>query len=264
MKLPSLLRRQLLGPFLVALLAAGVAEGQDGAPAKGRGGERGDHERSQVWESLKPEQREKLREAMREAWTDPAVINAREEVKHATEAYQAAVKSVVERVDPSVAELLAKVQTAKGGKPVHGVGGGNAPRGFDEQINPPGFLERLDPEVREKFQRAEVAAMESEVVKTARSELGRIRDEDQALRRRRLEAHRQLRRVTLEEMVRIDPSLAEVQKRLGGVGRGGASRKGGEGTDRKGEGKRGKPVKSEGEKDGKDRKDDAQADRKDP
>jgi RPA family protein len=222
----------MIRPFSFATLAAlglslsmgpfsGTAEEKESG--KPRVWEKKDREKIQAWESLSPEQREKLREALRGVWTDPAVINAREEVKHATEAYQAAIKAAVERADPTVADLLSKVQgSGMMALPPDGPNGPGSPgspsgllnRGFDQQIRPPGFLDGLSPEAREKFRKTEEEAMSSAVVKAARSELDRIRGEDEALRRERVEAHRKLRKVTVEEMIRIDPSIAAMQKRL--------------------------------------------------
>lgn len=200
-----------------------------------------DREKVAAWETLSPEQREKLREALRGVWTDPTVINAREEVKHATEAYQAAIKAAVEKADPSVAELLSKIQGTgmMGAMPPGGPGGPGGPgatsgRGFEPQIRPPGFLEGLSPEAREKFRHAEERAIASDRVKSVRAELDQIRQEDEALRRKRIEAHRKLRKVTVEEMVRIDPAIAEMQKRLLEGGRSGnEKKKDGEGKEKK-------------------------------
>lgn len=217
---------------LLQLPLSGMAQEKEGS--KPRVWEKKDREKVQAWESLSPEQREKLREALRGVWTDPAVINAREEVKHATEAYQAAIKAAVERADPSVADLLSKVQGSgmMGAMPPGGPGGpgsanGSPMRGFDQQIRPPGFLDGLSPEAREKFRKTEEEAMNSETVKAARSELDQIREEDEALRRKRVEAHRKLRKVTVEEMIRIDPTIAAMQKRLldGGRPSGNADKK---------------------------------------
>lgn len=224
---PANLAALCLSLLLISL--SGIAQEKEES-SKPRVWEKKDREKVQAWESLSPEQREKLREALRGVWTDPAVINAREEVKHATEAYQAAIKAAVERADPSVTDLLSKVQGAgmMGAMSPGGPGGPSGPggpggpgspngsprRGFDQQIRPPGFLESLSPEAREKFRKTEEAAMGSEAVKAARAELDRIHEEDEALRRKRIEAHRNLRKVTVEEMIRIDPSVAEMQKRL--------------------------------------------------
>ncbi|MBU6179106.1 MAG: hypothetical protein KGR69_05545 [Verrucomicrobia bacterium] len=244
---------------ITALLASGHASAgaeesaKDGGAAKPetakkRVWEKAERERFHAWESLSPEQRERLREALRQVWTDPSVITAREEIKHASDAYQAAIKSALEKTDPSVAELLAKVQMPGGmgaGVP-GGLGAMNLPggpavpgtgpvRNFDEQIRPPGFLESLSPEDREKFRRAEAAALGSEAVKAARAELAKIREEDEALRRKRLEAHRHLRKVTVGEMVRIDPSITPMQKRLLEAGKPGPTekKKSGEGKEEK-------------------------------
>jgi len=221
---PANLAALCLSLLLISL--SGIAQEKEES-SKPRVWEKKDREKVQAWESLSPEQREKLREALRGVWTDPAVINAREEVKHATEAYQAAIKAAVERADPSVTDLLSKVQGAgmmgamspggpsgPGGPGGPGSPNGSPRRGFDQQIRPPGFLESLSPEAREKFRKTEEEAMNSEAVKAARTELDRIHEEDEALRRKRVEAHRNLRKVTVEEMIRIDPAVAEMQKRL--------------------------------------------------
>jgi hypothetical protein len=239
------------------------AEVNDKGKGKGRadkpqenGGirDKGETARLEVWESLSDEQRDKLKQALRDVWTDPAVISAREEVKQAGDAYQESITAAVSRVDPSVAEVMTRIQRSnsgmahehiwgrpplaigQGGKgvlpPLHAPGpqekggsgsqekGGSGPRrGFDDQIKPPGFLDNLPPEARDKFRRAEAAALDSEVVKAARSELEKIREEDEVLRRKRLEAHRKLRKITIDEMERIDPSIAEIRKKLPGEDR---------------------------------------------
>lgn len=239
------------------------ADGQERGEAKPRLWEKGDRERVEAWESLSDEQRERLREALREVWTDPAVVTAREEVKHAGDAYQAAVKSAMERVDPSVAELLAKVQGSGGRSPERGGAfppggpgnsggpgpggpggqGGGMMRGFDELFKPPGFLESLSSETRERFRKAEEEALKSEAVKQARGDLTKVRDEDDALRRKRIEAHRRLRKAILEEMVRIDPGLVETQKRLLEGNRANAADKKGQEKKREKEGPVGEPGK---------------------
>lgn len=220
-------------PLLAALamLLPGAGGAEEGASPKVEAPKKrilgkAERERIEAWESLSPEQREKLRQALRQVWADPAVVSAREEIKHAGDAFQAAIKSAVERADPSMAEILAKLQgggMGPGGLMLPGgpvASGGNPMRGFDEQIRPPGFLESLPPGDREKFRKAEEAAMRSEAVEGARAELARLREEDEALRRKRLEAHRKLRKVAVEEMIRIDPSIAPMEKRLleGGKG----------------------------------------------
>lgn len=210
---------------IMAMAAPSGAEGPENP--RGRPWEKGEAERAEVWGSLSPEQREKLKQALRDVWTDPAVISAREEVKQASDAYQAAIKAAVSRADPSVADVMAKIQRSNSGMantqiagPPLGIGqppmGMGQKKGFDDQIKPPGFLDSLPAEAREKFRKTEEAAMASDVVKAAKADLDKIREEDEALRRKRLEAHRKLRKVTLDEMVRIDPSIGEMRKKLSG------------------------------------------------
>lgn len=217
----------LTGIVFVAILSmTGASTAQEPEAPRGRSWEKGEAERLEVWESLSPEQREKLKQALRDVWTDPAVISAREEVKQASDTYQAAIKAAVSRVDPSVADVMAKIQRSNSGmahehisgRPPMGMG---QKKGFDDQIKPPGFLDALPPEAREKFRRAEEAAMASDAVKAAKVELEKIREEDESLRRKRLEAHRKLRKVMIDEMVRIDPSIGEIRKKLSGEDRSG-------------------------------------------
>jgi len=250
---PSL--RTLVFAASLLVTAASLAEESSGETRKDKPGmskervrDKGDVARLEVWESLSPEQRDKLKQALRDVWTDPAVISAREEVKQAGDAYQVAIKAAVSRADPSVAEVMSKIQRSNSGmahehiwgrppmstgqtgngipQPPHGQGpsekGGPGPRrGFDDQIKPPGFLDNLPPESRDKFRQAEESALASDAVKVARAELEKIREEGESLRRKRLEAHRTLRKVTLDEMIRIDPSIAGIRKKLSGEERGG-------------------------------------------
>ncbi len=183
-------------------------------------GHSGEGARIEAWESLSPEQREKLREALRKVWSDPGVVSARAEVKQASDAYQAAVKNAVSKADPTIADALAKLQKASSGM-LHehisgrppGVGMGPK-RGFEEELKPPGFLESLNPESREKFRIAEAEAMKSESVLAVKGELEKIRRDDEEIRSKRLDAYRRLRKSILEEMVRFDPSVSEMQSRL--------------------------------------------------
>lgn len=247
---PSRMIRSLA--LLLCVFFTGTAFGEEGE-RKGRGkpdkqieGRRdtGDSARREAWESLSEEQREKLKSALRDVWTDPAVISAREEVKQASDAYQDAIKVAVSRSDPSLAEAMTKIQRSHSGMAHERIWGGpgrggrdsgkgvpqtssrrGAPgekggtksrRGFGDQIRPPGYMDALSKEEQEQFRRAEEAALASEAVQTARSELEKIREEGEALRRRRLDAHRNLRKVTVDEMMRIDPAIAGIRKKLSG------------------------------------------------
>lgn len=216
--LVQILARSIFAGVLL-LTAHSTAQGPDFTGPKGEG--MNEKARSQAWDELTPEQKEKLRQALRDVWADPAVIAARAEVKQASDAYQAAVKAAVSRADPSIADALAKIQRANSGiahehisgRPPMGLG---PKRGFEDEFKPPGFLDSLPPEAREKFRKAESEAVKAESVTAVRAELEEIRRQDEELRSKRLEAYRKLRKAVTDEMVRIDPSIAELQKRLSG------------------------------------------------
>lgn len=170
------------------------------------------------WESLSQEDREKLREALREVWTDPAVLSAREEVKLASEAYQEAIRNAVGKADPSVAGLLKEMQAVNEGNGRARVKGDGpvrfGPRGLEYSAGPPAFLENLTPEERELFKEAEQKAQSDKSVIAARKELEALRERDEQIRRQKMEAHQKMRRAVLEVMFADNPELKSLQSRL--------------------------------------------------
>lgn len=180
------------------------------------GGGRGHGE---AWEALDEGKKQRLREALREVWTDPSVISAREEVKVASDAYQRAIRSAIGKADPEVAEVLKKLQSMNEGRSQERLGGGPPVRMLprrsgDYPIGPPSLIEDLSEEEKSRFREAERKAKESASVMAARAEMEEVRREDEKLRRKRMETLRRIRAATLEEMVRIDPSLGELRDEL--------------------------------------------------
>ena len=212
---------------LLSWSSPAVSQG-DASPGKGAAGfggkpKSGNAMGGQAWESLDEEQKRKLREALRDVWTDPAVLSAREEVKVASESYQRAIRNAISKVDPSVAEVLKELQSLNEGRTQERLGGGpgGGPhvrmmprRGGDYPIGPPSFLENLSEDERERFQKAEKEARESDVVQKVKEELEMIRKEDESLRKRKMEGLRKVRIAVLNEMVQIDPSLEDLRGQL--------------------------------------------------
>lgn len=171
------------------------------------------------WSELSEEDRTRLRDALRQVWSDPAVINAREEVKEATDAYQSAMRGAVQRVDPSMAEALFTLQKIVEGETRDKLGGpagfpGTFPRkGEEYPTHPPGFLERLTPDQRERWKSIEERTRETPEVQAALRSLEEIRKQDEELRRRRLEAHRQVRESMMAELALADPEFAAMMER---------------------------------------------------
>lgn len=178
-----------------------------------------DSKEREKWDSLSQEDRERLREALREVWTDPAVLSAREDIKVASEAYQEAIRKAVSNADPTVADLLKEMQTTNEGNMrarVKGDGPGRfGPRGLEYSAGPPAFLEKLSPEERELFKAAEKEAQNAASVIAARKEIEALREKDDQIRRQRMEAHLKMRKAVLEVMFAENPELKELQSRLG-------------------------------------------------
>jgi len=232
-----------LRSIIICIAALGWLSGVIGLADPGTDAESG---RREMWESLSEEEKEKLRTALRDVWTDPAVITARDEVKSATEAYQKAIREAVAKADPSVVGLMTKAEKNIEGRMHDRIGGppsgrsGMFRRGVDYPISPPGFMEKLTPEERAKFREAEVAAKATPEVKKALAVLKALQKQDEEMRRKRLEAHRQMRQAVLNEMVKTDPSLKELQERLDLTtppSRGGEGRPSGAGSGTKGKSK---------------------------
>lgn len=210
----------ILGCLIVTAGAYSVASGdEEKSRSKGNFSDSAQREKGRIWESLSEEQRTQLKEALRDVWSDPAVLSAREDVKQASDSYQNAVRDAIKRVDPSVSELVARLQSASEGEARDRLGGGmqmkfGPRRGGDYPMGPPGYLDKLSPEQKERYQKAQEKARESEAVKAAKEELESIREQDSELRRRQLAAHKKMRRVMLESMVEADPGIEELQKQV--------------------------------------------------
>lgn len=168
------------------------------------------------WGSFSDEERSKLREALREVWSDAEVVGAREEIRRATEAYHKAVREAVKGADPSVEPLMKRLHGFRdGSRSDRGKGnrGGRffgPERGMEEMMRPPGFLERLSDEQRGRFESAQKEARESPEVAAALEALEEVRKEDEAIRGRRLEALRGVRKAFHEAMAEADPEIAEL------------------------------------------------------
>ncbi|MBU6302195.1 MAG: hypothetical protein KGS60_11620 [Verrucomicrobia bacterium] len=99
---------------LMLLLASPPAwTGSPPAPPEGRAVSqgkpdprpKGDHRAGE----LTPEERKHLDQVLAQAWKDPAVMSARDQVHAATDAYRMALRDAVERVDPSAVPLMGKL-----------------------------------------------------------------------------------------------------------------------------------------------------------
>lgn len=206
------------------------------------GGPKGE---SDPFRDLTPEQREALREAVRRAWNDPTVIEARSEVTSAAENYQQVLQSAILRIDPELKEAMTKMRKSttssalKGfsgspsmggpGRPGGGGPGGRRMGGFEGMVTleRPSFLRDLKPEQQKIYLEAHRKAMEVPSVKEMLEEMKGLRKEDEALRERRVEMITRTHRAIRQAMFEVHPEMAEwlpERTRTGGSGGGGDGR----------------------------------------
>lgn len=175
--------------------------------------------------NLSSEQREQLREAVRRAWSDPAVIEARDKLKSAAEAYQDALNSSIKRSSPQLSDAIDSLRRdsesafkmygghgpSKGGDP-GGSGGRRGDwrdyEGFLTMENPP-FLHDLDPEKQKIYRDAHSMAMKSDDVKQRIDSLRELRKSDEEMRRERIEQIRRVHQAVRKAMAEADPRVLE-------------------------------------------------------
>lgn len=214
-------------PLAISLLVFSFSGAQAQGPKKGA--QHLDEKKSELWESLSEEERKQLKEALRKVWSDPTVISARDEVQQASEAYHRAMKAAISRADPAAGKLLSKMNERGGGAPGDRMGERRGPGGpfsrrgdrpVGEIMGFPAALEGFSDEERTRFREAESKARAASAVKEVLAELASSRENDDAIRKGRLQLYQKLRKVMLAEMVKIDPEIEALVVKLRPVGSG--------------------------------------------
>lgn len=184
-----------------------------------------------------PEDREAVKKALQAVWENPEVLQARDEVKRATEAFRKAIRKAVNQQDPQVAEVVEKMYGGgksrdwgmrkqgadgqAGGKPPGRDDHGPRPSGAEGRgIGPAGFLAfhgDFSKEEKERLEEARKKAMESEEFKRVQEELKVLLKQGEDLRKKRVEMFHQTREETIKAMIKVDPGveplLEKMQKR---------------------------------------------------
>jgi hypothetical protein len=175
---------------------------------------------------LSPEERNKFREAMRQAWDDPAVLQARDEVKEATIAYQKALTEAISRTDPDVVSVLKKIRdsTESPGKNMYPPGGGPGDPGgrgrsgggsgfrdFEAFLTggSPSFLNKLSEQQREIYRDAREKALKSPEFQEVFGVLRKMRMHDDELRNKRIELFGRARQTLNAQMLKADKRVKE-------------------------------------------------------
>lgn len=199
--------------------ALGDPESEKKKPKKAEGSKaeaQKDHGGGDPLRNLSPEEREKFREVMRQAWSDPAVLQARDEVKEATVAYQKALIEAIKRNDPEVVALMEKIRAAPdspikslfsgGGPGGRGRPGGSGFRDFEAFISgeSPSFLKNLTEEQKGIYRKAREQALQSSEFQEMLGKLRKLRENDEAMRNERIELFGQVRQILTKQMIEAD------------------------------------------------------------
>lgn len=103
-----LLRALLALLFAIAALTAAAQEGGGDKPRPNKKPP-GEQPGNPPQRDLSPEENERLRQALAQAWEDPEVVRTRESVRQATEEYRKALRKAVRDVDPGAVDLMGKL-----------------------------------------------------------------------------------------------------------------------------------------------------------
>jgi hypothetical protein len=201
---------------VAGLQAQAPEAGPSPAPQPSRADERAD--------ALTPEERQRLHEALSQAWEDPEVVRARQEVHRATEAYRRVLRDTVSRIDPDVVPVMGKLHEKSRVEafrhqlpPDFPAGPGMLPRdpaaAVDALAQAEARFRSLEGPDREHFLRVAKRLGESGVLRPALAPPppDREKEKDKEKNGRDVFKHRrELRERFLREMARSDPRVAEI------------------------------------------------------
>ncbi|MCF6314273.1 MAG: hypothetical protein L3J39_17625 [Verrucomicrobiales bacterium] len=200
-----------------------------------------------------PEDREGMKKVLRVVWEKVEVLQARDEVKRATEAFRSAVQEAMQQEDPRLAALMKKMHDKGRGQaggrresglhagPPHGSGtggdlrkggrppmkkmrqhrgremDGSRPDGGGPAIGPAGFR-ALPKDFSQKDKRrlaaAQEKAMQAEAYKTSQQKLQGLFKQGQELRKQRVAMFQQIREQLRKQMIEADPEVQVLLERL--------------------------------------------------
>ena len=203
-------------------------------------GRRPDMERKPVFADMSAEDREALKQALQAVWENPEVMQARDEVKRATETFRMAIRKAVGKENPRVATLVEKMHG--GGKsrewdkkrpgPPEGRGGRSqngrpGPAGANERgpglagegrgIGSAGFMAfpgDFSKEEKKRLESARQKAMESEAFQQVQKNLRGLLKQGEVLRKKRVEMFQQTRVAMTQAMIEADPEVKPLLERM--------------------------------------------------
>lgn len=202
------------------------------APSQPQGPPRGfgnNNHRGDPLDGLTEEEKRRVRDVLAKIWQDPEVMAAKESVRISTEEWREALKKAVNRVDPTVAQLMNKLHEQSRSAEVRkryeesmGPGGpgrpGGPPKGPGMRygMGPngmpglPEYVRALDEEKKKIFLEARGKALEAEAIRALREQMEKLYEKEKVAREQRHRVMMQMRRVLREKMIQIDPRIAKI------------------------------------------------------
>lgn len=237
----QLVKIMWLAVFFVAAVfpKAVLAEPLPAEEKKGRGvGKEGREARGAMkghpMADLSQEDKAAVRKALQSVWENPEVLQARDEVKRATETFRAAIKKAMQQEDPRVAKLVEKMHRRH--KPEGDMHGGRPPKGRPPRGLPPGsergprapedmkrgigpegfmgFFGDLSEDEKERLKAARQKALESQEFKEMEEKLKALMEEGAQLRKKRVQMFQQTKKEMAKAMIQVDPGVEPLLQRL--------------------------------------------------
>ncbi len=183
--------------------------------------------------------KEAMRKALQAVWENPEVMQARDEVKRATETFHKAIRKAVGKENPRIAVLVEKMHgggksrdwgkkrpgpgpEGRGGRPPmgralgtndHGPGAAGDGRG----IGPAGFMAfpgKFSEEEKTRLEQARKIAMESEGFRQVQQDLRILLKQGEELRKKRVEMFHRTRAAMARAMIEADPEIKPLLERI--------------------------------------------------
>ena len=203
-------------------------KGEVKANREKKGEKGGRPEMSSALADMSAEDKAAMKKALQAVWENPEVMQARDEVKRATETFHQAIKTAVGKEDPRVAAL---VERMNGGGKSRGEWGKKRPGpegrgGRPPMGRPPGGGERgpagimafsgdFSKEEKRRLEQAREKAMESETFQKLQQDLRALLKQGEDLRNKRVEMFHQVRGAITQAMVEADPKVKPLLERIG-------------------------------------------------
>ncbi len=186
---------------------------------------------------MSDEDREAVRKALQAVWEDAEVMQARDEVKRATDTFRMAIRKAIGQENPRVAALVDRMHGGgrskewdkkrtgfdgrdgrlQKGRTAGSMGRGPGMAGDGRGIGPAGFMafpSDFSEEDKRRLEAARKKAMESEAFQKVQRDLRTLLKEGEDLRVKRVEMFHQTRVAMTKAMIEADPELKPLLERL--------------------------------------------------